>query len=174
MVARRARFRGVVPLDIVCSEWQSRRSRFSNEPPPRERARCAVTADDLLQIQLTHLDGVAVLTIRGEIDAHTAPRLRESVERGCELGVPVVLDMERVTFMDSSGIAALIAASGMANGHPGSIQIQRPSDQVRRVLTLTGLATTLLSDPKFALTREVALPCLSAGDRELLSADSRQ
>lgn len=76
--------------------------------------------------------------------------------------------MERVTFMDSSGIAALIAASGIADGHPSFVQIQEPSDQVRRVPTLTGLATTFLSEPECALTREVGTPCLSTGDRELL------
>lgn len=67
-----------------------------------ERARCAVRDDDRLTIELTHLDGAAVLVLAGEIDAFTAPALLESVERVCELGVPVVLDMALVTFIDSS------------------------------------------------------------------------
>lgn len=108
--------------------------------------------DDLLSIAVAHLDGSVILAIRGEIDALTAPCLRRSIERACELGVPVVLDMERVTFMDSSAIAALIAASGLADRRPTSVQIQNPSDQVRRVLTVTGLDTAFLSEPSAALS----------------------
>jgi anti-sigma B factor antagonist len=92
-------------------------------------------------------DGTAVLELRGEIDAVTAPRLRESVERARELGVPVVLDMELVTFMDSSGIAALIHASRVADGLPNPVQIYRPSDQVRRVLLITGLDEVFAPQP---------------------------
>ena len=95
--------------------------------------------EDLLVIQLTHLDGAAVLELRGEIDLATAPRLRESVLQARELGVPVVLDMSLVTFMDSSGINALVRASGVDCGAPSPIQIQRPSDRVRHVLSMTGL-----------------------------------
>ena len=103
--------------------------------------------EDFLSIHVTHLNGVAVLALRGEIDGATAPRLRESVEQVCDLGVPVVLDMNQVTFMDSSGISALIAASGICTGVPRSVRIDRPSDQVRRVLSLTGLDTILLLEP---------------------------
>ena len=88
---------------------------------------------DLLAIDLTHLDGEAVLTLQGEIDLATAPRFRDSVLRARELGVPVVLDMALVTFMDSSGINALVKASGVACGAPSPVQIHRPSERVRHV-----------------------------------------
>ena len=105
-----------------------------------------MNANDRLSTQMTHLNGVAVLTLQGEIDIYTAPCLRESIERVCALGVPVLLDMEHVTFMDSSGLSALIAASGVADGLFSSVQIMRPSDQVRRVLSLTGLDKVLLTE----------------------------
>jgi anti-anti-sigma factor len=98
-----------------------------------------VNDPDLLAIQLTHLDGEAVLTLRGEIDLASAPRLRESILQVRERGVPVVLDMALVTFMDSSGISALIEASGVASGAPSPVQIRSPSDRVRQVLSITGL-----------------------------------
>ena len=99
---------------------------------------------DVLAIQLKHLDGVAVLAVRGEIDADTAPHLRESVERARELGVPVILDMAQVTFMDSSGITALfLACGGTSDALSNPVQIQRPFDQVRRVLCLTGVDKVL-------------------------------
>ena len=102
--------------------------------------------DDRLSIDVTHLDGVAILALRGEIDGFTVPRLREAIAHVGELGVPVVLDMELVTFMDSSGISALIDASGIANGVPNSVHITRPSGHVLRVLTLVGLDRVFLAD----------------------------
>ena len=105
-----------------------------------------MNADERLSIQVTHLDGVAVLTLRGEIDGFTAPRLRESVAQAGALSVPVVLDMELVTFMDSAGISALIDASGIANGARKPVHITRPSNQVLRVLSLVGLDSVFLAD----------------------------
>jgi anti-anti-sigma factor len=99
--------------------------------------------DHPLSIQWTHLDDVTLGEVRGEIDVFTAPRLRESVEQACELGVPVVLDMDLVTFMDASGISVLLLVSGRATGLPRPVRIQRASAQVRRILSLTGLDKTL-------------------------------
>ena len=69
----------------------------------------------------------------------TAPRLRESVRQARELGVPVAIDMALVTFIDSSGLSALIAGAGVANGLANTVRIQQPSDKVRHLLELTGL-----------------------------------
>lgn len=103
--------------------------------------------EDRLAIQMTQSDGVVVLALRGEIDIATAPCLRAAVRRASELGGPVVLNMALVTFMDSSGIAALIAASGVANGFPSSVQIREPSDQVRRILSLAGVDEVFMREP---------------------------
>lgn len=103
--------------------------------------------EDRLAIQLTRLDGVAVVEVRGEIDALTAPHLQESVQLACEWGVPVVLDMARVTFMDSSGVSALLVVSGVGNGRPSSVHVQRPSEAVQRTLSIAGLDETFLLEP---------------------------
>jgi anti-anti-sigma factor len=58
--------------------------------------------------------------------------------------VPVVLDMDAVTFIDSSGISALVAASVVADDLSSSVQICRPSAQVLRVLARTALDTMFL------------------------------
>lgn len=105
--------------------------------------------DDRLSILVNHSDGVAVLTLSGEIDSFNSNCLRESVAAVCELGVPILLDMSLVTFIDSSGVSALIALCGVANGLSSSVRIARPSAQVRRVVSLTGLDDMLLdrADP---------------------------
>jgi anti-sigma B factor antagonist len=97
-----------------------------------------------LSMQLDSCDGATVVVLDGEIDAFTAPGLLESIEHACEPGAPVVLHMERVTFIDSSGIRALLTAAGTVQGHPRSVQIHSASDQVRRVLAITGLEKLFL------------------------------
>ena len=53
----------------------------------------------------------AVLRPRGEIDANTAPILRQAVEAGAATGMPVLLiDLSGVTFLESAGLAVLIGA----------------------------------------------------------------
>lgn len=101
---------------------------------------------DHLTIAVTHADGVTVLVLEGEIDAFNADSLRESVTAVCELGVPMVLDMHQVTFMDSTGISALIDCSKLAQSRRSSVQIQRPSNRVRRLLSLTKLDEVFLLD----------------------------
>jgi anti-anti-sigma factor len=91
-----------------------------------------------LAVDLVHLDGTAVLTVRGDIDMATASTFGSAIERTVALGVPVVLDFAGVTFMDSSGLNALVTAHQRAD-RPGAVQVRNPSPQVSRLLAMTGL-----------------------------------
>jgi anti-anti-sigma factor len=53
----------------------------------------------------------AVLRPCGEIDANTAPALRQALEEGAAMGLPLlVIDLSGVTFLESAGLAVLIGA----------------------------------------------------------------
>jgi anti-sigma B factor antagonist len=72
--------------------------------------------------------GRAVVTVRGELDVFTAPRLHETIAQGIELGARyLVVDLGEVTFIDSTALGVLIGAVVCQN------------QNVRRVLELTGL-----------------------------------
>ncbi len=86
------------------------------------------------------LDENAGLSVVGEVDLATAPELSKALSRS---GPDLDLDMSRCTFMDSSGISALIEAK--AGSVPG-LAIVRPSTAVRRVLDLCGLAEILIAE----------------------------
>jgi anti-sigma B factor antagonist len=85
--------------------------------------------------ELIHLDGSAVLAIRGEVDMATAPAFHSVIEQTMQLGVPVVVDLAAVTFMDSSGLSVLAVAS--QDDVP--ISVRSPSLPVGRLLAMTGL-----------------------------------
>ena len=84
-------------------------------------------------------DGVGLVVI-GDLDMATAPDLaRALADRGPELNV----DMSQCSFMDSSGISVVVEAK---SGAVPGLAIVRPSDAVRRVLTLCGLAALLIAE----------------------------
>ena len=87
-------------------------------------------------------EGVAVLQLRGEHDVYTAPTLREQIMALTEEGVPVVIDLDPATFIDSSILGVLLGALRRAReqGSGFAVVISDASDPtVRRIFEVTGL-----------------------------------
>lgn len=90
-------------------------------------------------IETQDFGGVPILAVEGDIDHHTAGQLRGAVEHLLAAGESrILLDLERVTYMDSGGMSLLfdIARSVRETGWVG---IVRPGPNVRRLLEITGL-----------------------------------
>lgn len=99
-----------------------------------------------LTIELIHLDGSAVLAVCGEIDMATAPQLRHAVQEAQAHGVPIVLDMAQVTFMDSSGLHVLLDEHLASGETPAHVQVRNPSKFVQQILHVAGAIHLLLVD----------------------------
>lgn len=81
-----------------------------------------------------------VVRVGGEIDAFSAPTLRERLEAEINAGhTHLVVDLEDVSFMDSSGLSALIGGLAAARSRNGSLSLAGPGERILRVLTITGL-----------------------------------
>jgi anti-sigma B factor antagonist len=82
-----------------------------------------------------------VVTPVGEIDRDTAPQLREFLEQAVRdaAGGAVEVEMHQVTFMDSSGIGALLSGHQQAEAAGGTLRVRNPSDAVRTVLEITNV-----------------------------------
>ena len=82
----------------------------------------------------------ATLRLAGELDSATVPRLQAAFEQAADAGPEqVAVDLERLTFIDSSGLQALVACQRRFNGQGPHLVIRRPRGEVSRVLTLVGL-----------------------------------
>jgi anti-sigma B factor antagonist len=81
----------------------------------------------------------AVLSVKGELDASTAPDLAELCHSVHAAGArDVVIDLTDTSFLDSSGLRALIEAHRLfADG--GNLHLAHASEPVRRLLEITGL-----------------------------------
>ena len=82
------------------------------------------------------------LELRGEIDVDVSEAVRERVLRTVRdaAGRPVVIDMAEVSFIDSSGLSALVAGLRLARGHGGSVRLVNVGSPIRRIFDVTGLA----------------------------------
>lgn len=82
----------------------------------------------------------SVLDVRGEVDLYTAPTLKDRLNRLIEGGRHrIVLNLEEVGFMDSTGLGVLIGALKRCREQEGSLALAGPQDPVQKVLGITGL-----------------------------------
>lgn len=81
------------------------------------------------------------MTISGEIDLYTAPRLHSELGAVLADGMPtrVVIDMSGVEFCDSTGMNVLLAAHRVAIERGGDLTLAAPRPPVRKILEVTGL-----------------------------------
>ncbi|HET7196286.1 MAG TPA: STAS domain-containing protein [Nocardioides sp.] len=89
--------------------------------------------------QVDQMRGCAVVRAGGEIDASTVHALDAAITEAGSLASRVVIDLTRVTFVDSSGLGALIVARKSARERGGSMSLVCPPPAVRRLLGSTHL-----------------------------------
>ena len=82
----------------------------------------------------------ATLSIRGELDAYSAPGLEDQIARLSTEGVTqIVLDLSATGFLDSSGLRAILTAQRKVADEGGRFALRAPSEPVTRLLEITGL-----------------------------------
>lgn len=82
----------------------------------------------------------------GELDAASSPQLERALAEARQPGGPVVLDLSKVTFIDSSGLRVITRVVRDVEVDGGSFTISSASDAVRRIFEITGLRSLLPSE----------------------------
>jgi anti-sigma B factor antagonist len=103
-----------------------------------------------------HAEGYSVVSVRGEMDLHTAPKFQYAIERAVENeGVgAVVVDMGDVVFMDSTALSALMRSKDTLGQRGISLRLAAPSKAVERIFSVTGFQDYFEIFP----SREAAIP----------------
>ena len=113
-----------------------------------------------LNVSTRFHDDHTIVTISGEIDLYTAPRLHSELAAVLADGMParVVIDMSGVEFCDSTGMNVLLSCLRRVRERGGELEIASPKPAVRKILQVTGLDSvftlvdgTNLSQPKPAV-----------------------
>lgn len=91
-----------------------------------------------------HLEpSAARVVVRGEIDIATAERFEQRVLEAIDAGGPVVIDLSGTSFLDSTGLSAIVRlvgrldASGGSEGSP--LVIEAPTVPVAKTLQISGI-----------------------------------
>jgi anti-anti-sigma factor len=92
---------------------------------------------------------VVVVAANGDLDLSTAPELEHALVTAQAEGRDVVLDLRGVTFMDSSGLRAILAADARARSSGARFVLAEGPPNVHRVFQLTLLDRRLefVADP---------------------------
>jgi anti-sigma B factor antagonist len=115
-----------------------------------------------LDIDLACFGSQAVLAVGGEVDLATAPALREALASALHRpGVEVlVIDLTKVSFLDSTGVSTLTTADKQSLQRGVQIRLCGLSPGLHRVLAIVGLADRwpLFTDRSDALAPLGATP----------------
>ena len=83
-----------------------------------------------------------VVAVKGEIDVYTAPRLRERlVELVSEGHRRIIVDLEGVDFLDSTGLGVLVGGLKRLRSHGGDLSLVCTQSRILKVFEITGLMT---------------------------------
>lgn len=106
-----------------------------------------------LEVQTRQADnGATVIAPTGRLDVAGAPMLKDAITELVKSGPSkVVIDMEGVSFVDSTGLGSVIAALKQIRSNQGELRLAAPNQQVRVVLELTTLDRVF---PYFATVEE--------------------
>ena len=80
-----------------------------------------------------------VVRVHGEVDVATADALRTVVFEALESTSQLVIDLERTSFLDSSGLTVFVGASRLRDFDPEAITIRNANSSIRKVLQITGV-----------------------------------
>lgn len=111
-----------------------------------------------MEITVRDQGDVTLVRMSGELDAAASPRLNEALDRLLTDGRRrLVLDLEEVMLIDSSGLSALVRLLKQVRGQGGRLGLAALQPPVRRVFDLTRLARS------FDLYDDVAAALRAAG-----------
>ena len=94
-----------------------------------------------LTLATSEVEGATIIAVGGEIDVYTAPKLRDKITELVADGVyDIIVDMEAVEFLDSTGLGVLVGGLKKVRAHDGSLQLICTQDRLLKIFRITGLA----------------------------------
>ncbi len=94
-----------------------------------------------MPVRLNLKDNYVTAYLSGEIDHHTAKKIRDEIDSSVEINRPstLILDFSEVGFMDSSGIGLVMGRFKVMQNVGGKVIVQNPSSHIKKVMRLAGL-----------------------------------
>jgi anti-sigma B factor antagonist len=111
-----------------------------------------------LAVKRTQIDGYELLSVSGELDIATAPRMISALNAAfASLERPLVVDLSSVDFMDSTGLALLMNAYRRVKRRGHGFAIVCPGGPIARVFEIADMVESLHVCPDRASARRAAV-----------------
>jgi len=98
---------------------------------------------DHLRIDVSHEADRVIVSLDGELDMANAPLLESSIQSADVTAKAIVLDLQHLQFIDSTGLRILLAAQERCQEQGQQFAITQGSEQVQRLLSITGVSAHL-------------------------------
>ena len=80
-----------------------------------------------------------IIEVGGEIDVYTAPKLREAIVTAVDAGhTHLIIDVQKVDFLDSTGLGVLVGALKRVRADGGSLDIVCTHERILKIFGITG------------------------------------
>ena len=112
-------------------------AKMADKPPEKKLSGlCSDERKMLMKINTTFGDGKLHIFLEGELDHHAAKKVMRAIEENIDANLPrdCILDMKRLTFMDSSGIAVILKTHRRMNETGGRMSVENAPKQPMRVI----------------------------------------
>lgn len=94
-----------------------------------------------LTLTTSQVNERTVISVAGEIDVYTAPKLRDQISELVAAGnYDLVLNLEGVEFLDSTGLGVLVGGLKRVRAHDGSLRLVCTQERLLKIFRITGLA----------------------------------
>ncbi len=94
----------------------------------------------VLDVEVGSVGGRSLIALNGEVDVYSAYKLRETVKNLVEEGhYDLVVDLEKVAFLDSTGLGVLVGGLKRVRNHGGELSIICNQEKILRIFRITGL-----------------------------------
>ena|SRR3989338_2935565 len=90
-----------------------------------------------MDLKALEQDGVMVFHVTGEINISTSPELKKQFEK--QAVKKLVVDLEKVNYIDSSGLATLVEILKKTKGQGGNLGLAGMSEKVKSLFEITKL-----------------------------------
>src|SRR5215469_7034387 len=120
----------------------SRPARRPGSARPTAGDNGCMALEESVDLKLDHYnkDGIEIVDVEGEIDVYTAPRLRELLIDQVNDGKhQIVVNMEKVEFLDSTGLGVLVGGLKRVRAHDGSLDLVCTQERILKIFRITGL-----------------------------------
>ena len=93
-----------------------------------------------LSVTTSRQGDVTIVSVAGEVDVYTAAQLRAALdEEVAAQHVQLVVDLDEVTFLDSTGLGVLVGRLKLVRNQSGWLRLVCSNERILRVFRITGL-----------------------------------